>query len=42
MKRYSLCRRDKIGDNDMLAAYTTVCGGDLLIMLSDIEGIYTK
>ena len=33
----------KIGDNDMLAAYTTVLwGGDLLIMLSDIEGIYTK
>ena len=33
----------KIGDNDMLAAYTTVLwGGDLLIILSDIEGIYNK
>lgn len=33
----------KIGDNDMLAAYTSVLwGGDLLLILSDIEGIYTK
>lgn len=31
----------KIGDNDMLGAYTTVLwGGDLLAILSDIEGIY--
>ncbi|WP_422486383.1 glutamate 5-kinase [Gudongella sp. DL1XJH-153] len=31
----------KIGDNDMLAAYTTVVwGGELLTILSDIEGIY--
>lgn len=33
----------KIGDNDMLAAYTTVLwGADLLMILSDIEGIYDK
>lgn len=33
----------QIGDNDMLAARTTVLwGGDLLILLSDIEGIYDK
>lgn len=33
----------KIGDNDMLAAHATVLwGGDLLIILSDIEGIYNK
>jgi len=33
----------KIGDNDMLAAHTTVLwGADLLIILSDIEGIYDK
>jgi glutamate 5-kinase len=33
----------KIGDNDMLAAYSTVVwGGDLLILLSDIEGICDK
>ncbi|NMA49507.1 MAG: glutamate 5-kinase [Tissierellia bacterium] len=33
----------KIGDNDMLAAYSTVIwGGDLLILLSDIEGICDK
>lgn len=33
----------KIGDNDVLAARTTVLwGGDLLILLSDIEGIYDK
>jgi len=33
----------KIGDNDMLAAYSTVVwGGDLLILLSDIQGIYDK
>lgn len=31
----------KIGDNDMLAAYSTVLwGGDLLVILSDIDGIY--
>jgi glutamate 5-kinase len=31
----------KIGDNDMLGAYTTVVwGGDLLLILSDIDGIY--
>lgn len=33
----------KIGDNDVLAAKaTTLWGGDLLIILSDIEGIYDK
>jgi glutamate 5-kinase len=33
----------KIGDNDMLAAYSSVLwGADLLILLSDIEGIYDK
>ncbi|MGN9165830.1 glutamate 5-kinase [Tissierellaceae bacterium HCP3S3_D8] len=33
----------KIGDNDVLAARTTVLwGGDLLVLLSDIEGIYDK
>jgi len=33
----------KIGDNDVLAAYSTVLwGGDLLILLSDIDGIYDK
>lgn len=33
----------KIGDNDVLAARTTVLwGGDLLILLSDIDGIYDK
>lgn len=33
----------KIGDNDMLAAYTTVLlGGDMLVLLSDIEGVYDK
>ncbi len=33
----------KIGDNDMLGAYSTVIwGGDLLILLSDIEGICDK
>lgn len=33
----------KIGDNDVLAARTTVLwGGDLLILLSDIDGIYNK
>lgn len=33
----------KIGDNDMLAAHATVLwGADLLIILSDIEGIYDK
>lgn len=33
----------KIGDNDMLAAHTTVLwGADILIILSDIEGIYNK
>lgn len=33
----------KIGDNDILAARTTVIwGGDLLILLSDIKGIYDK
>lgn len=33
----------EIGDNDMLAARTAVLwGGDLLILLSDIEGIYDK
>lgn len=33
----------KIGDNDMLSAHSTVLwGGDLLIILSDIEGIYNK
>ena len=33
----------KIGDNDVLAAHTTVLwGGDLLILLSDIDGIYDK
>lgn len=33
----------KIGDNDMLAARTTVLwGGDLLVLLSDIDGIYDK
>src|SRR5699024_4989620 len=33
----------KIGDNDVLAARTTALwGGDLLILLSDIEGIYDK
>lgn len=33
----------KIGDNDMLAAYSSVLwGADLLILMSDIEGIYDK
>lgn len=33
----------KIGDNDMLAAHTTVLwGGDLLVLLSDIDGVYNK
>lgn len=33
----------KIGDNDVLAARATALwGGDLLILLSDIEGIYDK
>lgn len=33
----------KIGDNDMLAAQTTVLwNADLLILLSDIDGIYDK
>ncbi|HLS52588.1 MAG TPA: glutamate 5-kinase [Tissierellaceae bacterium] len=33
----------KIGDNDVLAARTTALwGGDLLILLSDIEGVYDK
>lgn len=33
----------KIGDNDVLAAKTAALwGGDLLILLSDIEGIYDK
>ena len=33
----------KIGDNDVLAARTTVLwGGDLLVLLSDIDGIYDK
>lgn len=33
----------KIGDNDMLAAYSSVLwGADLLILLSDIEGIFDK
>ncbi|MFA5577179.1 MAG: glutamate 5-kinase [Tissierellaceae bacterium] len=33
----------KIGDNDMLAAHTTVLwGADLLVILSDIDGIYDK
>lgn len=33
----------KIGDNDMLAAHTTVLwGADLLILLSDVEGVYDK
>lgn len=33
----------KIGDNDVLAAKATALwGGDLLILLSDIEGIYDK
>jgi len=33
----------KIGDNDMLAARSTVLwGGDLLILLSDIDGVYDK
>lgn len=33
----------KIGDNDVLAARTTALwGGDLLILLSDIDGIYDK
>ncbi|NLY37621.1 MAG: glutamate 5-kinase [Tissierellia bacterium] len=33
----------KIGDNDILAAKTTALwGGDLLILLSDIKGIYDK
>jgi glutamate 5-kinase len=33
----------KIGDNDMLAAHSTVLwGGDLLVLLSDIDGIYDK
>ena len=33
----------KIGDNDMLAAYATVLwGGDLLMLLSDIDGVYDK
>lgn len=33
----------KIGDNDVLAAHATVLwGGDLLILLSDIDGIYDK
>lgn len=33
----------KIGDNDMLSAHTAVLwGADLVILLSDIEGIYNK
>ena len=33
----------KIGDNDTLAAYTAnIWNADLLIMLSDIDGIYSK
>lgn len=33
----------KIGDNDVLAARTAALwGGDLLVLLSDIEGIYDK
>ncbi|MBC7087796.1 MAG: glutamate 5-kinase [Tissierellales bacterium] len=33
----------KIGDNDMLAAYSSVLwGADLLILMSDIDGIYDK
>ena len=33
----------KIGDNDVLAAHSTVVwGGDLLILFSDIDGIYNK
>lgn len=33
----------KIGDNDVLAARTTALwGGDLLVLLSDIDGIYDK
>lgn len=33
----------KIGDNDMLAAHSTVLwGGDLLVLLSDIKGVYNK
>ncbi len=33
----------KIGDNDMLAAHTTVLwGADLLVLLSDIDGVYNK
>src|SRR5690554_5797011 len=33
----------KIGDNDVLAAHSTVVwGGDLLILFSDIDGIYDK
>lgn len=33
----------KIGDNDVLAAHATVLwGGDLLVLLSDIDGIYDK
>lgn len=40
----SVCVEEiKIGDNDMLAAHTTVLwGADLLIILSDIEGVYDK
>ena len=33
----------KIGDNDVLAARATALwGGDLLVLLSDIEGVYNK
>jgi glutamate 5-kinase len=33
----------KIGDNDMLAAYTAVLwNADLLVLLSDIDGLYDK
>jgi glutamate 5-kinase len=33
----------KIGDNDILAAHATVLwGADLLMILSDIEGLYDK
>lgn len=40
----SVCVEEiKIGDNDVLAARTTALwGGDLLILLSDIDGIYNK
>lgn len=32
----------KVGDNDMLSAFTTLlAGADLLVILSDIDGLYT-